>query len=379
MPYLVLPLNGQGKRFKDEEYKTEKQLLKLGDETCLRKSINSIRNLKNFEVIAFLDNKNVEDELRDIQEDLQFDLTITKIAPTSSSVATLLNGLKVTKGIKRDEHLTVFTLDLELDPAIDIEVSKNENFTYTFKANSELYSYVKLDDRNFVTEIADKKPITNLANIGIYGFSSINEFMNNAKALLKEKMINEPSLIEVFQLGIPDNPLLSYHYEGSVLIYGTPLEYEFLKQYYYRIKNTKKAIVLSDHSGLKTTEKIKQYLKMTDMQIIEVDPSLPINNYANLCHKILRTNNDSDDALIFASCKSGQGFNITLNKLGRISCLIYDEESFELAILHNNANAFVFPDSIFSTRNFEWINKFRNLTFEGGRHIERLKIACLKN
>ena len=118
---------------------------------------------------------------------------------------------------------------------------------------------------------------------------------------------------------------------------------------------------------------------MTDMQIIEVDPSLPINNYANLCHKILRTNNDSDDALIFASCKSGQGFNITLNKLGRISCLIYDEESFELAILHNNANAFVFPDSIFSTRNFEWINKFRNLTFEGGRHIERLKIACLKN
>ena len=328
MPYLVLPLNGQGKRFKDEEYKTEKQLLKLGDETCLRKSINSIRNLKNFEVIAFLDNKNVEDELRDIQEDLQFDLTITKIAPTSSSVETVLNGLKVTKGIKRDEHLTVFTLDLELDPAIDIEVSKNENFTYTFKANSELYSYVKLDDRNFVTEIADKKPITNLANIGIYGFSSINEFMNNATALLKEKMINEPSLIEVFQLGIPDNPLLSYHYEGSVLIYGTPLEYEFLKQYYYRIKNTKKAIVLSDHSGLKTTEKIKQYLKMTDMQIIEVDPSLPINNYANLCHKVLSTDNDSDDALIFASCKSGQGFNITLNKLGRISCLIYDEESF---------------------------------------------------
>lgn len=379
MPYLVLPLNGQGKRFKDEQYKVEKQLLKLGKETCLRKSLNSIKNLKNFEVLAFLDNKNLEDELRDIQKDLNFDLTITKVGPTSSSVETVLNGLKLTKNIKRNEHLTIFTLDLELDPAIDVDVNGNKNFTYTFKANSELYSYVKLNDRGFVTEIADKKPITNLANIGIYGFSSINEFMNNATALLNEKTITEPSLIQVFQLDVPDKPLLSYFYGGSVLIYGTPLEYEFLKRYYYKSKNTTKAIVLSDHSGLRTTKKIKQYLENIGMEIIEGDPSVPINNYANVCHDILSSNNHSENALIFASCKSGQGFNITLNKLGRISCLIYDEESFELAILHNNANAFVFPDSIFSTKNFEWIKKFKNLTFEGGRHIERLKVACLKN
>ena len=66
-PILIFPLAGLGVRFSDQGYTTPKQLLKVdGNYSCLEKTILSIKNIHDFNVIAYVRDPIVSKHLNDI-------------------------------------------------------------------------------------------------------------------------------------------------------------------------------------------------------------------------------------------------------------------------------------------------------------------------
>ena len=73
-------------------------------------------------------------------------------------------------------------------------------------------------------------------------------------------------------------------------------------------------------------------------------------------------------------CRSGQGANITANKVkGIISALCFDEYTAEYAIKHNCCNHFSIPSKYVDKNDLKRIiEKMLATSFDGGRHFTRL-------
>ncbi len=87
--------------------------------------------------------------------------------------------------------------------------------------------------------------------------------------------------------------------------------------------------------------------------------------------KLIQTNECSHG---ISFCRSGQGANITANKVkGIISALCFDEYMAQHAIKHNCANHFSIPSKYVDKAKLESILKIMlNTSFDGGRHFNRL-------
>ena len=162
----------------------------------------------------------------------------------------------------------------------------------------------------------------------------------------------------------------------GVYIFGTPREYEFCKKHIYNYKGCNKAIVFSDHSGVKVKNKIIKHLQDLNFEVVEIafDENQSFDyDYSDLAFKACNQLNE-EPAYVFAACRSGQGVNISMNKMsGMISTLIYNRESFSLAISHNCSTIFCFPEVVWENKKINFIGSaLKEAYFEGGRHMNRL-------
>ena len=92
--------------------------------------------------------------------------------------------------------------------------------------------------------------------------------------------------------------------------------------------------------------------------------------------------NDRTCDFAFIFCRSGQGVNISANKIKGIrSALIYDPETLETTIRHNAPNFFAFPSKFYSdvgsseqeAQILDMIDILSKNTFDGGRHQNRVQ------
>ena len=60
-PILLIPMAGQGSRFKKAGILTPKQLLLVGDKSCLERSFDSFRNLRDFKIVFGVNDVRVGD------------------------------------------------------------------------------------------------------------------------------------------------------------------------------------------------------------------------------------------------------------------------------------------------------------------------------
>lgn len=136
----------------------------------------------------------------------------------------------------------------------------------------------------------------------------------------------------------------------------------------------------SDHGGYLVKERLLKILTI-EMTILCIDYgtySLESCHYPDYVKKASDGYDQSEVLLIFGSCTTGQGVNITANHYGFRSALIYNLKSAEMAVRHNNANFFVFPAIIFEEMDDEELKKYIKIiletSFEGGRHLDRINM-----
>lgn len=104
----------------------------------------------------------------------------------------------------------------------------------TFESTHPKWSYVKVNENGYVTEVAEKKPISNIATVGVYYWKCGEDYVRYAEKMINEniRVNNEFYVCPVFNQAILDNKKIKTFNIEKMWGIGTPedLDY-FLKNH----------------------------------------------------------------------------------------------------------------------------------------------------
>ena len=138
----------------------------------------------------------------------------------------------------------------------------------------------------------------------------------------------------------------------------------------------KKIFISSDHAGFKLKEEIKNHLKKSKMNFIDIGPKNETRvDYPDYAHKVARKVSVSNKNVGILVCGSGTCMNIAANKHKNIrAAQCFNLKSTKLSRLHNDANIITLGSRLITKKNaLKFVNIFLNTKFDGGRHLKRVK------
>ncbi|MEO6189764.1 MAG: ribose 5-phosphate isomerase B [Saprospiraceae bacterium] len=136
-----------------------------------------------------------------------------------------------------------------------------------------------------------------------------------------------------------------------------------------------KIVIGSDHAGFELKEKIQQYLKSRNFEVLNYGcHDTQSVDYPDVIHPIASIISHDNALRGIILCGSGNGVAITANKHKGIRCaLCWNAEIAELARKHNDANVLSIPARFVSENvALTMVEIFLNTEFEGGRHLTRV-------
>lgn len=104
----------------------------------------------------------------------------------------------------------------------------------TFKATHPKWSFVKVNEEGLVTEVAEKKPISDIATVGYYYWKHGSDFVKYAEQMIEKdvRVNNEFYVCPVFNEAIADGKLIRIFNTEKMWGLGTPEDLElYLKNY----------------------------------------------------------------------------------------------------------------------------------------------------
>ena len=179
----------------------------------------------------------------------------------------------------------------------------------------------------------------------------------------------------MYNLMIRDGLKITAANTEKMHVLGTPHQFEFFCKRVITRFGEKPIALASDHSGYLAKNQCKNILDNLAIPYIDVgtytDKACDYPDYVLQVTKLIQAN-DCSHGISF--CRSGQGANITANKVeGIISALCFDDYTAEYAIKHNCANHIAIPSKYMDKEKLQsLIETLLRSTFDGGRHFTRL-------
>ena len=131
-----------------------------------------------------------------------------------------------------------------------------------------------------------------------------------------------------------------------------------------------------DHAAFKLKEVLKKYLISNGYDIKDFGCySEERADYPDFAHPVSNVVESKEFDFGLLICGSGNGINMSANKHNGIrSALCWNSEIAQLARLHNDANILTLPARYITEEEAKkCVDVFYTTSFEGGRHIERVK------
>jgi RpiB/LacA/LacB family sugar-phosphate isomerase len=378
---LLIPMAGRGQRFVDAGYKVPKQFIYVGRRQLMEISLDCF-NIDECNLIFVvrddqISNYNVDQILRS-----KYGNDIEIVVTDGLTDGSVCSCLLAAEHIDNELPLFIHTLDIEFAPRVEpsqIVQSDSDGLLLTFKSNSSNYSYVQHDEKELVCKTAEKKVISDKACVGIYYFKRGDIFCEYAREMisLNLRTNNEFYITPLYNLLIKNDLKVKSLDVEKMHIFGTPKEFEFYKENVIKKLRDKPIALCSDHSGHKTKELFKMVLRKNQIDFIDYGTTLTNDcDYKYFIEQAVTAKNDGVCDFIFGFCRTGQGVNMCANKFSGIrSALIYDTYAAEMAIRHNCANFFSFPERLYD--NPKTVERVVNIllthSFDGGRHQVRIQ------
>ena len=193
MNYLVIPAAGQSTRYPDTR---PKWLMTMPDgQLMIEKSVSDF-NCKNFKKVFIVVLKehlkkftNKEYLIKSMKRTIGKNVEIVELEKkTTCQAETILSFLKK---IKIKGSILIKDCDNKFSIAENFSKKKIQNIVYAIDINTQDLvdaknkSYIKFNKKNILTNIVEKKIISDYFCTGAYGFEDINTFMLTAERLLK--------------------------------------------------------------------------------------------------------------------------------------------------------------------------------------------------
>jgi NDP-sugar pyrophosphorylase family protein len=180
---IIIPMAGKGERFKEAGYKKPKPLIDVMGEPMIKRVIDNLtpnRYKVKFTFICLRDHYNAN---------LNRVLNGNVIALNEMTEGAACTVLKAKGFISKNPLILASCdqlIDINIDDFIDFFL-KSDGSLITFKSQKPSCSYVKVLD-GFVREVAEKKVISDNANVGIYAFTRGTDFVEGAESMIKRNI-----------------------------------------------------------------------------------------------------------------------------------------------------------------------------------------------
>lgn len=233
---VLIPMAGAGSRFQQAGYTFPKPLIEVDGKPMIQ---------------VVVDNLNI---------DAQYIFVVQREHRTKYNLDTLLNlitpGCKivevdgVTEGaacttLLAKDYINSDTPLLMANSDQFIEWDSNE-FMYkmieqktdggivTFTATHPKWSFAKIDEAGYVTEVAEKNPISNIATVGVYYWSKGSDYVKYAEQMIEKnvRVNNEFYVCPVFNEAIGDKKKIKTYNSKKMWGLGTPEDLKFFLENY---------------------------------------------------------------------------------------------------------------------------------------------------
>lgn len=227
---LLLPIAGNGQRFIDAGYSVPKPLIEINGKTILDRSLESVKT-DNCNLIFIIREDHCKEHNLNLVLRSKYKDCKMIIIPGLTDGA-LSTCLLAKEHIDNNEPLIIFTPDCYFEPQIDPNKIDEEfdGMVCVFESNSPAHSYVLLD-KEYVSEIAEKKVISNLAIGGLYYWKKGSSFVKYGIEMIErnERVNGEFYIAPVFNKLIQKGGHIGIDRNIRHDIMGTPEDLEKLK------------------------------------------------------------------------------------------------------------------------------------------------------
>mgnify|MGYP006078805013 CR=1 FL=1 len=187
---VLIPMAGRGKRFEDAGYSFPKPLIEVNGKPMIQIIIENLNFSDQHIFIVQKDHMekySIKEMLNLIKENSEM-ISVNEI--TEGAACTVLLAKEL---INNDEELVIANSDQWVNwnnqHFLSYLREKNaDGGIVTFIATHPKWSFVKIDEEGLVTEVAEKKPISNIATVGIYYFKKGSDFVQAAEQMISKNI-----------------------------------------------------------------------------------------------------------------------------------------------------------------------------------------------
>tara|TARA_B110000438_G_scaffold143136_1_gene138034 strand:- start:4876 stop:5610 length:735 start_codon:yes stop_codon:yes gene_type:complete len=185
---VLIPMAGRGKRFENAGYSFPKPLIDVDGKPMIQIIVENL-NFSADHVFLCQKQHTEQYSVKELLELISDSCKIVKVDGITEGAA--CTALLAKEFINNDEELIIANSDQWVDWNNQHFLSylrKNDasGGIVTFIATHPKWSFVKVNDKNEVLEVAEKKPISNIATVGIYYFKKGKYFVEAAEKMIEK-------------------------------------------------------------------------------------------------------------------------------------------------------------------------------------------------
>lgn len=227
---VILPMAGKGTRFSNLGYTTPKPFIDINGKPMFIWALKSLIGLHVNKLIIIVLEEHIKKYKLDFFLKKYCDYSCKIIALKNVTEGQLCTVMEAEKYINLEEDVLIISSDTlvigNISDLINDGDEKADGFISTMCSDiGDNWSFVKVNKKNNVIEVAEKKRISNIISTGLYYFKNANKFFRYSHKLIKNNIrINgEFYIIPVYSLMLNDK--LNIRISNSVQMWdmGNPL------------------------------------------------------------------------------------------------------------------------------------------------------------
>ena len=228
---VLIPMAGAGTRFQQAGYTFPKPLIEVQGKPMIQVVVDNLNIDANFIYV-------VQKEHR---EKYNLDTLLSLITPGCKivEVSSITEGAACTtllakEYINNDNPLLMANSDqfVEWDSnefMYKMIEQKVDGGILTFNSTHPKWSFAKIDEFGYVTEVAEKKPISDIATVGVYYWAKGSDYVKYAEKMIDKniRVNNEFYVCPVFNEAIGDNKKIKTFNIEKMWGLGTPEDLKY--------------------------------------------------------------------------------------------------------------------------------------------------------
>ena len=233
---VLIPMAGAGSRFEKAGYTIPKPLIDVRNKPMIQVVIENLNIKANFIYIV----------QKSHREKYNLDTLLNLITPGCKIVEVegLTEGAACTallskEFINNDQPLFFANSDqfVEWDSnefMYKMNETKADGGIVTFEATHPKWSFAKTDDQGFVTEVAEKNPISNMATVGYYYWKHGSDFVKYSEQMIEKdiRVNGEFYVCPVFNEAVDDGKEIRTFNVEKMWGLGTPEDLKYYLENY---------------------------------------------------------------------------------------------------------------------------------------------------